>query len=86
MNLHPNEAIEIVPELGLWWSPQVLKNFGLTPIPAVGEPYDFNVHEAIQQTPSDEYGEEVVCAEFQRGFMIGDKLLRPAVVAVSMGA
>lgn len=65
---------------------EVLKSFGLTPIPAVGEPYDFNVHEAIQQTPSDEYGEEVVCAEFQRGFMIGDKLLRPAVVAVSMGA
>ena len=95
-------------------------------VPTVGAEFDYNVHEAIQQMPSDEYAEDIVCQEvcgvfislffihdsflivtryrpmrppftptlapplrsalqFQKGYTIGGKLVRPAIVAVSIG-
>ena len=64
----------------------ILTSFGLEAVPSIGEPFDYNVHEAIQQMPSDEFEEDVVCAEYQRGYAIGERLVRPAVVGVSLGA
>lgn len=64
---------------------QVLETFELLPVPSVGTPFDYNLHEAIQSMPS-EYDEDLVCQEYQKGYMIGDKLVRPAVVAVSLGS
>jgi len=63
----------------------VLHGFGLAPVPTVGEPFDYNVHEAIEMVPSDEHAAETVCKEHQRGYRMGDRLIRPALVAVSLG-
>jgi molecular chaperone GrpE len=56
---------------------------GLTPIMALGEPFDPNFHEAIRQ---DKGKEGVVVEEFQKGYMMHDKLLRPAKVVVGNGS
>jgi molecular chaperone GrpE len=63
----------------------VTDNFGAVEIEAVGKPFDFNAHEAIVRAASDEYEEGLVVDVLQRGYMIGDKLVRPAGVRVSAG-
>jgi molecular chaperone GrpE len=55
---------------------------GLTPIKAVGEPFDPNFHEAVRQ---DKGKEGIVTQEFQKGYMMYDKLLRPSRVVVGNG-
>jgi len=60
-----------------------LEKLGVTPIEAQGKPFDPVFHEAVMQTASDEHTEETVLAEFQRGYVIGDKVLRHAVVKVA---
>jgi molecular chaperone GrpE len=60
-----------------------LEKLGVTPIQAQGKPFDPTFHEAVMQTASDEHTEETVLAEFQRGYVIGDKVLRHAVVKVA---
>ena len=59
-----------------------LEGQGLTPIKALGEPFDPNFHEAIRQ---DKGKEGIVIEEFQKGYMLGDKVLRPAKVVVGNG-
>ena len=63
-----------------------LGELGMEKIEAVGTEFDYNLHMAIQQQPSDEYDEGVVCAEMQPGYTLGGKLLRAAYVMVSAGA
>ena len=63
-----------------------LGELGMEKIEAVGTEFDYNLHMAIQQQPSDEYDEGVVCAEMQPGYTLGGKLLRAAYVLVSAGA
>jgi molecular chaperone GrpE len=55
---------------------------GLTPIKALGEPFDPNFHEAVRQ---DKGKEGIVIEEFQKGYMLGDRVLRPAKVVVGNG-
>jgi len=55
----------------------------VTQIETVGKEFDYNLHMAIQQVPSDEYDEGVVCAELQPGYLCKEKLLRAAYVMVS---
>lgn len=55
---------------------------GLTPIRALGEPFDPNFHEAVRQ---DKGKEGIVIEEFQKGYMLGDRVLRPAKVVVGNG-
>ena len=62
---------------------EVLESFGLQPIPAVGERFDPHIHEAVVTEPSDEHEPDTVIAELARGYRIGDRLLRPAMVKVS---
>jgi len=61
----------------------VLDSEGLTPIEAEGQPFDPQVHEAIAQDPTDRLPEGSVTSEFQRGYMLRDRVLRPALVAVA---
>jgi molecular chaperone GrpE len=63
---------------------EVLKRHGITPIAALGEPFDPNRHQAIQSRPAAK-GEEphTVVQVVQQGFMIHDKVLRPAAVIVA---
>jgi molecular chaperone GrpE len=62
-----------------------LAGFGLKPLDAQGKPFDPKVHEAIAQQPSAEVPEHVVMLQTRRGYMLGDRLLRPAQVIVSGG-
>jgi len=62
---------------------KILKKFNVTPIEAKGKPFDPVYHEAMMQEETDEYPENTVINEFQKGYMIHDRLLRPAMVVVS---
>ena len=53
-------------------------------IEAVGQEFDYNMHMAIQQMPSDEYDEGIVCTEMQPGYTCQGKLVRAAYVAVAL--
>lgn len=64
----------------------VLGRHGLEPIAAQGQPFDPTVHEAVMQRESEEAPANVVLEEFQRGYRLGQMVLRPAKVVVSMGA
>ena len=55
---------------------------GLTQIKALGEPFDPNFHEAVRQ---DKGKEGIVIEEFQTGYTLQDRVLRPAKVVVGMG-
>ena len=65
-----------------------LKNFmtqmNVTEIEALGAEFDPNIHNAIQQQDGTDYASNHVCAVFQKGYMLGDKLVRPAMVAVAI--
>ncbi|MCR4795667.1 MAG: nucleotide exchange factor GrpE [Ruminococcus sp.] len=65
-----------------------LKNFltqmNVTEIEALGAEFDPNVHNAIQQLDGTDYESNHVCSVFQKGYMLGDKLVRPAMVAVAV--
>lgn len=64
---------------------ELLRKRHVTPIETVGEPFDPNLHEAVTQEPSDEHAEGTVVREFRRGYRLGDRLLRAAVVVVAAG-
>ncbi|WP_458121690.1 nucleotide exchange factor GrpE [Paenibacillus sp. Z6-24] len=61
----------------------VLKNTGLTPMEAVGQPFNPEFHQAVMQVESDEHEEGIVVEELQKGYMLKDKVIRPAMVKVS---
>jgi molecular chaperone GrpE len=62
-----------------------LTRFGLTPIEAVGKPFDPNHHESVAMMPSEEYSRDTVVTETRRGYVLGGRLLRAAQVVVSAG-
>ncbi|AHV98463.1 nucleotide exchange factor GrpE [Paenibacillus sabinae] len=62
----------------------VLKSEGLTPMETVGQPFNPEFHQAIMQVESDEYEEGIVTEEVQKGYLLKNKVLRPAMVKVSM--
>jgi molecular chaperone GrpE len=64
----------------------VLESFAIQPIVAVGERFDPHIHEAVVTEASDEYEPDTVISEMQRGYRIGDRLLRPSMVKVSSRA
>lgn len=63
-----------------------LDKFNIKPFDSIGQTFDPEKHEAMAHQESEEYGENTVMAEFQRGYFLNDKLLRPARVVVSRGA
>lgn len=63
----------------------VLESEGLTPMQAVGTPFDPNKHEAVIFEPVDDGQEGNVVAELQRGYLLRDRVLRPAMVKVGQG-
>ena len=60
-----------------------LAKFGLEAVDAVGQAFDPHVHEAVTTEATDKHKENTVIEEFQRGYRIGDRLLRPAKVKVA---
>ncbi len=61
-----------------------LSKLGLEQIKSVGEVFDPNMHEAVMQTPTDEYPEDTIINELQKGYKLGEKVLRPAMVSVAV--
>ena len=61
----------------------LLRKQGLKPIDALGADFDPNVHQAVVHEESPDHREGEVIEELQRGYTIGDKLLRPAMVKVA---
>ena len=61
---------------------EVLAQAGLKPIPAVGEAFDPNIHEALMREPSAE-PENTVLEELKKGYLFGEKTLRPSMVKVA---
>ena len=62
---------------------ELLKRHGVRPLEALGADFDPNVHQAVLHETSPESREGEVIEELRRGYMIGDRLLRPAMVKVA---
>ncbi|HVH25797.1 MAG TPA: nucleotide exchange factor GrpE [Vicinamibacterales bacterium] len=61
----------------------LLRKYGVRPIDAVGGNFDPNLHQAVVQEESADHREGEVIGELRRGYLIGDRLLRPAMVKVA---
>ena len=62
----------------------VLDALGVKPVLAEGEQFDPHLHEAVVTEPTDDYEPDTVMQEIVRGFRMGDKLIRPALVKVAV--
>ena len=62
---------------------QTLNRFGLSSFQSVGKPFDPAVHEAMLVVETDKHEPNQVVEEFQKGYVLHDRLLRPATVSVS---
>lgn len=60
-----------------------LSKLGLEIIEAEGQTFDPNFHEAVMQTPTSEHPEHTIINELQKGYKMGDKVLRPSLVNVA---
>ena len=60
-----------------------LKGLNVTVIEAVGQPFDANLHNAVMHVEDESVGENIIVEEFEKGFKIGDKVLRYSVVKVA---
>ncbi len=61
----------------------VFEELGVKQIPTVGEEFDPNVHFAVAKEDNEEFGENTVSEELQKGYIHGDKVIRPAMVKVA---
>jgi molecular chaperone GrpE len=64
---------------------KILEQEGVAPIEAVGKEFDPFWHQAITHEPADDVPEGHVIAELQKGYLVGERVLRPSVVRVSAG-
>ena len=62
----------------------LLTRFNVTAVDAVGAQFDPVVHQAVSQVKTDEHPENTVADEFQKGYRLHDRLLRPALVTVAV--
>jgi molecular chaperone GrpE len=63
----------------------VLKQLGVAPMRVEGELFDPNIHEAVMREESHDHAEDVVIEELQRGYHLNGRVLRHALVKVSIG-
>ena len=64
---------------------EVLKQLGVAPMRVVDQTFDPTLHEAVLREPSDEKAEDIITEELQRGYHLNGRVLRHALVKVSMG-
>ena len=65
---------------------KIFKTYHVTPVEALGQKFDPRYHQAMMQEESEDHPENVVTRDLQKGYMIHDRLLRPAMVVVSKAA
>ena len=78
-----DEAFRKGVEMTLNQFTETLASLGVTPIPALGETFDPTLHNAVMHIDSDEHGEGVIVQEFQKGFKMGDRVIRFSMVQVA---
>jgi molecular chaperone GrpE len=78
------EDLKLGVELTLRQFKDLLRQRGIVEVPAVGEPFDPAVHEAVAREEATDVSVPTVTAEMQRGYSLHGKLLRPALVRVAM--
>lgn len=61
----------------------ILSKLGVSEIEALGKPFDPNLHNAIKQVESEDGESDVVCEVFQKGYKLGDRIIRHSMVAVN---
>ncbi len=61
----------------------ILQKLGIEEIPAMNEPFDPKVHNAIRQVEDENFGESTVCEVYQKGYRLGDRIIRCAMVSVA---
>jgi Molecular chaperone GrpE (heat shock protein) len=64
---------------------EVLADMGIEPILSVGEPFDPHLHEAVATEKNEKVAPNTVTAEFLRGYRLGEKVIRHAMVQVAIG-
>lgn len=64
---------------------ETLRKRGVKPIESVGADFDPHFHMAVTHEPADGHRDGEVVEEFRRGYMLGERLLRPAMVKVAKG-
>ncbi|XXG88091.1 hypothetical protein AAC387_Pa12g0350 [Persea americana] len=64
---------------------EILRSLRVAVVQTVGNPFDPSLHEAIGREESQEFNEGIIIEEIRRGFVLGERLLRPATVKVSSG-
>lgn len=62
---------------------ETLSKLGMETIETEGKTFDPNFHDAVMQTPTDDYPEHTIINELQKGYKMGDKVLRPSLVNVA---
>ena len=62
---------------------QTLEKIGVTPVASIGETFNPEKHEAVQQIESADHEPNIIVSEFQKGYMLNARLIRPAMVIVS---
>ena len=62
---------------------EILENLGVKEIPSKGEPFDPNVHSAVMHIDDESCDENIVVEVFQKGYTLGDKVIRPSMVKVA---
>jgi molecular chaperone GrpE len=65
---------------------KIFSKYGVTPVEAVGKPFDPAYHQAIMQEETDAHPENTVMTEMQKGYLLHDRLLRPSMVVVAKAA
>lgn len=62
---------------------EALAKLGVTEIPALNEAFDPKVHNAIRQIEDENFGENIICEVYQKGYRLGDRIVRHAMVSVA---
>lgn len=65
---------------------KILEKSGTHPIKSIGKPFDPSFHQAVFQEESNDHPDNTVISEIQKGYLLNDRLLRPAMVVVSKSA
>lgn len=81
----PSSALAEGVELTLKGMLDTLKRNGVEEVKAVGEPFDPSFHEAVSGQPDDTVAPGTVLQELQKGYILNERLIRPAMVIVSKG-
>ncbi|HEC87178.1 MAG TPA: nucleotide exchange factor GrpE [Thermoplasmatales archaeon] len=76
---NPKQALELI----IRNIESLLKNNNITYIDCIGKPFDHNLHHAVTAISVDGYEDNTVVDEIKKGYMIGEKLLRPSQVVVA---